>query len=164
MGVGALDTWMHWTIARTDLKALSRAMRNLEVPFGTLVEMAEISVDSRRRGVLDRPLVRARNALQERLLKMTFQSAREWDRGFELIGVRSGLSKVGAAMTPAETRTDVEKRLNSLSHRRNQISHEGDLSRKLRPQSITRNAIARTDVAADLGWIRAFLTAADTVV
>lgn len=163
MGVASLDTWMHWAIARVDLTALPRGLASLDIPFGEIVAMAANTVDARRRGVHSRPAVKARNALQDRLLRMTFQSAREWERGFELLGVSKALSTIGAAMTPVESRSDIVQRLNALSHRRNQISHEGDLTRQLRPQAVRRNTISRQDVAADLGWIRSFLTSAESV-
>ncbi|GAB3589397.1 hypothetical protein GCM10027446_01630 [Angustibacter peucedani] len=61
---------------------------------------------------------------------MTFQNARQWDYGFDLLGIRSGLTKTGRAMTPIEPKASLETRLNSLSHRRNRVVHEGDLVRR----------------------------------
>lgn len=163
MGVAALDTWMHWSIRNADLSALSNRLHNLEVAFGDLVGMGQDSLDARRRGVLDRPIVRARNILNEKLLTMTFQTARQWELGFDLLGIRQGIKKAGLAMTPTQTHAMVTDKLNALSHRRNKIVHEGDLRRLLRPQTITRSQLLRADVDADLAWIGDFLAAVDTV-
>lgn len=163
MAVASLDTWMHWKIRGVELKALTRKTKDLSVPFVALVEMGQRSLDARRDSVEDRPMVRARNVLNEQILRMTFQSARQWADGFALIGVGSGLASAGRAMSPPESKADVETRLNRLSHRRNLIVHEGDLRRLVRPQRITRNKISRAEVDDDLNWIRRFLVAADSI-
>ncbi|GAA3539023.1 hypothetical protein [Nocardioides daeguensis] len=164
MGVAGLDTWMHWKIHRVPLDALSQNLAEIAVPFANLVEMGERSVEARKQGVRDRPMVRARNALHAQLLRITFQSARDWQRGFNLLGVRSGFTAVGAAMVPSEAKADIESRLNQLSHRRNQVVHEGDLMRQAKPRAIRHNDLEAAKVADDLLWIRRFLTAVDSMV
>lgn len=94
---------------------------------------------------------------------MTFQSAKEWDDGFALLGVKSGLATTVSAMSPAETLPVLKDRVNGLSHRRNLIVHEGDLRRLVRPRTVTRNKLSRTEVDDDLAWIRRFLVAADSI-
>jgi len=163
MGVAALDTWMHWSIRNTDLSALSKRLHNLDVPFGELVAMGNYSIDARQRGVRDRPGVRARNVLNAKLLTMTFQTARQWEVGFGLLGIRSGLSSAGSAMTPKQTHSAVTEKLNALSHRRNMIVHEGDLVRLVRPRNIQRARLPRPEVDADLAWVGSFLSAVDTL-
>lgn len=127
---------MHWSIRRVEFGELSKALASVEVPFGDLVTSSNRSGQARRTGVDDRPLVRARNTLNERILAMTFQSARRWDTGFAMSGIWKGVSRTAAAMPPPESRTSVEDRLNRSSHRRNKIVHEGDLVRMMRPQRI----------------------------
>lgn len=163
MGVAALDTWMHWSIRNVDLSDLSSKLHDLDVPFGDLVAMGNASVEARRRSAHDRPIVRARNVLNEKLLTMTFQTARQWELGFNLLGISRGIAKAGRSMTPPQSHGSVSGKLNALSHRRNQIVHEGDLKRLVRPQKISRSEILRADVDADLTWIGAFLSAVDTV-
>lgn len=163
MGVAALDTWMHWSIRNVDLHDLSNSLGGLEVPFSALVAMGRHSVLARQQNISDRPKVRARNTLDEKLLTMTFQNGRQWERGLALLGIRGGLKKAGQAMAPTETTQAIVQHLDALSHRRNKIVHEGDLQRLLRPQKIKREGLLRSDVDADLAWIRQFLTAVDTV-
>jgi hypothetical protein len=163
MGVAALDTWMHWSVQSTNLNALSSRLHNLDVPFGALVAMGNDSLSARRRDVRDRPIVRARNVLNEKLLTMTFQTAKQWELGFDLLGIRQGIKKTGLAMTPNQTHATVTAKLNELSHRRNKIVHEGDLRRLVRPRTVTRSQLLRSDVDADIAWIGSFLIAVDTV-
>lgn len=163
MAVAALDTWMHWSLRKVDLDNLSRRLYGLEIPFGTLVDMGDHSTAARSAGIADRPRVRARNALNEKLLTMTFQNARQWDYGFDLLGIRSGMTKTGRAMNPAEPKASLETRLNSLSRRRNRVVHEGDLVRKMRPQTVKREKLLRPELDDDIAWVRRFLTAVDTV-
>lgn len=163
MGVAALDTWMHWSIRRADLNKLSNSLAQLEVPFEALVASGRRSVEARHQNIRDRPQVRARHTLNEKLLTMTFQNGRQWEKGFALLGIKSGLTRAGQAMAPTETRTAIMQRLDALSHRRNKIVHEGDLQRQFRPQQIWREELPRVDVEADLAWVRSFLTAVDTV-
>ena len=163
MGVAALDTWMHWSIRRVDLGALSKRLGSLEGPFAALVEMGQKSVEARVAGRKDKPGVRARNVLNERLLTMTFQNGRQWDIGFQMLGVSNGLAQCARALSPSQTRAAVESRLNALSHRRNCIVHEGDLLRQIRPRTVKRTKLLRAEVDDDLAWVRAFLIAADAV-
>lgn len=110
------------------------------------------------------PTFGRRNILNERLLRMTFQSAKEWDTGFALLGVKSGLTNAGRALNPLLTKAQVETRLNQLSHRRNCIVHEGDLRRLVRPQKISRSRLTRPEVDGDLQWIERFLSAVDGLI
>lgn len=164
MGVAALDTWMHWAIRRVELNALSGRLGRLEVPFSALVEMGQKSVAARVAGRRDKPATRARNVLNEKLLTMTFQNARQWDMGFQMLGVNNGLTRAAGAMTPPLTRATVESRLNGLGHRRNCVVHEGDLARQMRPRRVARSPLLRPQVEDDLMWIRGFLMAADATV
>lgn len=164
MGVAALDTWMHWAIRRVELDDLSSRLGALEVPFSALVEMGKRSVEARAGGRKDKPGVRARNVLNEKLLTMTFQSGRQWDMGFQMLGVGNGLTLTARALTPPLTRAAVETRLNSLSHRRNCIVHEGDLLRQMRPRTVKRSKLLRSSVDDDLAWIRSFVAAADGIL
>lgn len=163
MGVAALDTWMHWSIRKVNMDRLSKGVAGLEVPFGELVESGRQAVQARNQNRKHRPQVRARNVLNEKLLKMTFQNSRQWENGLSLLDIKSGLKKAGQQMTPPETRDDIAKRLDALSHRRNKIVHEGDLRRLVRPRTITRQKLVRARVDDDLAWIRRFLAAVDTV-
>jgi hypothetical protein len=164
MGLAALDTYLHWTIRQVDLAAMSPSLKKVKIQFGELVKSGQKSIASRKAGIADRPQTRARNVLNEHLLTLTFQSAEQVQTALSLAGVAKAFEQLAAAMVPSSTPSEVKEKLNSLSHRRNKIAHEGDLTRLLRPQRITRETIARQDVDNDLVWIRRFLDALQIVV
>ncbi|MFB8314728.1 HEPN domain-containing protein [Streptomyces sp. NPDC055961] len=164
LGVAALDTYLHWAIRNVDLaKPLSNGLAAIEIDFETLVDMGRKSVKARQDGTLDRPMVRARNALNDQLLTMTFQSARQVEKALQMLGVTRCWKQLAPVMNPPTTPADLQKRLNSLSHRRNKIVHEGDLLRQDRPRKVGHEKITAVEVKADLDWIEAFVAALDQV-
>lgn len=163
MGLAAIDTQLHWMVRRVDLKSLTTTLGAVSVPFEELVLMGSASVENRRLGRLDRPATRARNVLNEALLRMTFQSASQVEKALALAGIAKPWSKLAATISPPETVATIRAHLNQLAHRRNLIVHEGDLKRLIRPQSITRESIYPADVANELAWIRRFITAIDSL-
>jgi hypothetical protein len=92
--------------------------------------MGAKSVEARKRSKADRPTARARNVLNEKLLTMTFQNARQVVEALTMIGLSKPWSRIAAAMPNDTTPTEVQRKLNSISHRRNKIVHEGDLRRQ----------------------------------
>ncbi|MEE9964063.1 MAG: hypothetical protein K4304_03090 [Propionicimonas sp.] len=164
MSVTAIDTQLHWLVRRVPLAGtLPKTLAKMEVPLQSLVDMAERSVENRRRGIADRPETRARNVLNETILKMPFQGASAVERALGMAGIAHVWTKLGAAMSPAETGNDVKDQLNKLTHRRNQIAHEGDLRRLVRPQAVTHQDISAESVAEALAWARRFCAAIHTV-
>lgn len=163
MGVAAIDTQMHWLVRGVDLRnPLSKELKNIPIHFEEMLSMAQNSVDSRRAGVTDRPTVRARNALNDALLRMTFQSARQVENALAMAGIKKGWNKLTTAMAP-DTSQDIRDHLNRLSHRRNLIVHEGDLKRAIRPSTLQRADITRSYVRGELDWIRRLLIAVNSI-
>lgn len=159
MGVAAIDTYLHWAIRNADLDSLPKKLQDLQVSFADLLDMGDASVEARRYGRHDRPRVRARTVLNEALLKMSFQSARGVENGLGMVGVQQCWKNLNKQIQPHETATDIKTRLNALAHRRNQIVHEGDLVRLVRPRSVRVSDIERSRVRDDLAWIRRFVAA-----
>lgn len=163
MGVAAVDTYLHWAVRRSDLDTLSSKLTKVDVSFGELLEMGDASVEARRKGKNDRPRVRARNALNERILTMTFQSARQVEDALSMAGVTKMWAGIGAAFLPHTPPKDIKVRLNQIVHHRNRIVHEGGLRRLVRPQAVSREPIERAAVADDLDWIQSFVDALSIV-
>lgn len=164
LGVAALDTYLHWAIRRVAFTSMSKKLAGVSVAFGDLVAMGEKSVEARTREVRDRPQTRARNVLNERLLTMTFQTARQVEDALAMLGVVQPWKNLSKAISPPSTEAELKRRLNHLSHRRNKIVHEGDLRRQARPRSIAHEQIEREDVEDDLAWIKSFVSALAQVV
>lgn len=137
MAVAALDTYMHRLI-------LSRAYEHREMPsglaglavgFGDLVAQAEESVRARQEERNERPKVRAKRVLRDRLLRETFQRADDVSRALSMAGRSKSWPAIAAEMPGGETHEALKKRLNAIVDRRNAIVHEGDYKRQERPRS-----------------------------
>lgn len=160
MGSAAIDTYMHWRVRSVALDGdLSKPLERLEIPLAALIETGKKSVEARRQGVRDRPLVRARNALVNRILGDTYQTERGVENAMALAGATKYWEPVSKALN--ETPRAVKSHLNALAHRRNKIVHEGDILRKSRPRRIQHEELDRAEVLRELTWIRAFLIAMD---
>lgn len=164
MGVAAIDTQLHWLIRRVDLSGpLPGALATLPVAFADLIETGKLSVENRRLGRIDRPQTRARNVMNEVILTKTFQSADQVQTALSMIGISKAFPAIAAAIVPSETPAAIKGHLNKLTHRRNAIVHEGDLTRLMRPQTVKRGSLDASDVRTELDWIRKFILAVDGV-
>ncbi len=161
MAVAAVDTYMHVTvlgaIGSTDSTTPSKSLRGLDMDFGDLVDLADAAVEARREERDIRPRVQVKNALHRRLLRETFQSADQVSRAMAFAGVTHIWKTTSAAMN--ESPEEIKARLNRLVHRRNQIVHEGDLKRQVRPRGLSFNAIEHNSVVEDIAWVESLLDA-----
>ena len=101
-------------------------------------------------------------AHDQRVLKKTFQSFDEVSIALSLAGIKDGWSRTAKQM--GCTSKEIEGRLNKIVHRRNQIVHEGDIKRALRPRQLQYNEIGQKEIVADLDWIEQLLNSIDVVV
>lgn len=163
MGSASIDTFLHWRVARVDLKAgpLAKELSSLEVNFGELVDMGRADVLARQQNRVNRPLVKARNVLHQRLLRDTFQTKRGVERALAMCGIKDIWRSISRAM--GEPTNDVTDHLNALASRRNAIVHEGDIQRQSRPRAVRHQPIEAAEVAAELAWVRRFVVALSVV-
>jgi len=165
MGVAALDTYMH-AVVRARLSynrgALPNALLRLDLPFEELTSLAETALAAQRAGRSTRPWVQVTNALHRRLLTATFQSCRGVEWAMALAGVGNVWNQVATGLNC--TADEVKARLTSIVHRRNQIVHEGDLRRLVRPRQVDYNCIDAAQVPADLHWLAELIAALDSIL
>lgn len=163
MGVAAIDTYFHWRVHRVDLNSTSipKKLAELDVPFEALLQSGKKSVDARKEGISDRPMVRTRNVLHNVTLGMTFQKARDVETAFNLVGISKPWRNLAASM--GQSADSIKKKLNALAHRRNRIVHEGDIQRKSKPHRVKLNELDSDEVADSLDWIDSFLKAVDNL-
>ena len=167
MAVTALDTYMHRAIMKAASVErsggnLPRALRDERVPISSLEELAKAVVEGRKKGVHTRPWVRVRNTLHRALLRRTFQSFDDIGRGMSQLGVQNGWSKVAVELGTAPA--EIRERLNRIVLRRNQVVHEGDFVRQVRPQQVKYNSVDDEVVRDDVRWVSELLNAIDQVV
>lgn len=164
MGIAGLDTYVHRMIVwRIDPRyELPKALRKLGVQFGDFADMSDEWLASQQAGSQSRPWVRAKNLLHERLLRETFQSYEDVQDGLAMAGVKTLWSDTAEVLSSKPA--DIKTRLNGLVHRRNQVVHEGDIRRQIRPQGLRYNAIVRAEVLDDLDWLEELIGALNEVV
>ena len=80
-----------------------------------------------------------------------------------MIGISGAYAALSSALVPSEPPAAIKSHLNRLTHRRNLIVHEGDLTRLMRPRTIKRGDITNAQVVDELEWIRRFITAVDSI-
>lgn len=161
LGSAAIDTYFHWRVRTVDLGAeIPKALKQLSVTFGDLLESGNKSVDARQRNISDRPTVRARNALHREILIDSYQSVRGIEKALSLVGAKKYWEPISSSL--GESVTDIKTRLNTIANRRNRIVHEGDIKRLSKPQRITHDALEAGEVEPQLAWIRSFLSAVDS--
>ncbi|WP_141018299.1 HEPN domain-containing protein [Azoarcus sp. DD4] len=167
MAVAAIDSYMHWLVFRrlSDVRRegdLPKSLAKLSVPFSDLASLADALIAARRANREIRPWVQVKNSVQKELLRETFQSYEQVANALALSGVEKGWSRT--AVKIGCTANDIKERLNRIVHRRNQVVHEGDITRASRPQNLKYNSVAHDSVVDDVTWIEALLTAIEEVV
>jgi hypothetical protein len=165
MGVAALDTYMHAVVVThlsDNRTSLPKALKRLPLKFEELAQLAENTVAAQQAGNQSRPWVQVKNALHRKLLTVTFQSYEDVGDAMAMAGVKKGWTKVAQQL--GCNVEEIRSRLGSIVHRRNQIAHEGDLRRLVRPRNIQHNTIDHDNVSSDLDWLGQLIGAIDTVV
>lgn len=163
MASASIDTYLHWRVRKVELKGktLNKALKKLEVPFGELVAMARADVKARKEGIANRPIIKARNVLHQRILQDSYQSQSGIERALSMCGITKYWA--GIADELGEPAEEVKKHINSLARRRNAIVHEGDIQRKSKPRDIKHESLTADKVREELRWVRAFVNALGVV-
>jgi len=167
LGVSALDRYVHERVVKGIVAALSRpslnrAQQKLPIPAALALKISRKVLAAGSSGKPIRPANELRNELQEALHRRTFQSWREVETAFELIGVTGLTSKVQAAYGAAST-TAFQDRLDEIAKRRNQIVHEADLVRHQRGGRPRHHPITRGFVADALDFLDGFVAKLESV-
>jgi RiboL-PSP-HEPN len=167
MSMASVDAYMHWLVFRRISEVrregdLPKSLAKLDLPFGDLALLADATINAQRQDRHIRPWVQVKNALQRQLLKKTFQSFDEVSTAFSLAGIERGWSRVAEKLGISSE--DIKLRLNNITHRRNQIVHEGDITRASRPRRLRYNKINHATVMSDVDWIEQLLKCVEKVV
>lgn len=167
MAVAAMDSYMHWLVFRrlSDGRRegdLPKSLAKLSVPFSDLASLADALIAARRANREVRPWVQVKSSVQKELLRETFQSFDQVASALALAGIEKGWSRTAEKI--GCTANDIKERLNRIVHRRNQIVHEGDITRASRPQNLKYNSVEHDSVVDDVTWIKRLPTAIEEVV
>lgn len=167
MAVAALDSYMHWLVYRrlSDVRKegdLPKPLAKLDMPFLDMASLADAAIEARRQKANIRPWVQVKNAIQKRLSRETFQSYEQVHRAFALAGIDKSWSRIANKL--GSSTKDIEARLDYLVYRRNQIVHEGDITRASRPRKLKYNGVKHKAIVSDVDWIEELIAAIEDVV
>lgn len=162
-GISALDRYVHETIIKNYVHAYNnydhtKQMREFKIPATVAIEIVNKVHKAKNDGKSIRPANEIRKAVQEILHKRPFQSWREIDYGYSLIGY-SSIDKylrddAGLSQQDVDNK---KKELNRIVARRNHIVHEGDLARHQRGGQIKPQILRRKWVEDSLAFIDNFV-------
>lgn len=166
-GVSALDRYVHERVIKGFVKAykqgnLTREQREYSVPVTLAMNIVEKTRQAYRNGNTVRPSNEIRRFAQEELHRKPFQSWREIDYAFRLIGQSNLSGELQRAYVVGDMRP-IKKQLNDIVARRHRIVHEGDLVRHQRGGNIKPQSIERMFVADSLDFLDDFVTKLDAI-
>jgi len=157
LGVSALDRYLHERVVKSIVKSLrsadlKSAQERLAIPAILAVRMTKDWKKAARSGKPIRPANQLRISLQEALHLRSFQTWREIEEAFELIGITGVMGKLQTAYGVGDI-TPVRSQLNSVVQRRHRIVHEGDLVRHKRAGQPRMHPLKRKYVADSLDFL-----------
>ncbi len=161
-GVSAIDRYVHERVVKGFVTAfrspeLTKQQRDFQVPATLAIDIVNRIHAARRSSKNTRPANEIRKAVQEVLHKRPFQSWREIEYGFCLIGYKNLGKELKTAngITDADMKS-IEQSLNKIVSRRNKIVHEGDLARHQRGGNVSPQSIKRKWVSDSLYFFSDF--------
>ena len=167
MAVTALDAYLHRRVyeSAAPSEKLTSGLVKLRVSFNDLAEIANATVAARakKKPITDRPWVRVKNVLYDRLLQITFQSSQQVTDALGMVGVSDGWTKIAAAIGGGAKAKDLIAELDRIIRGRNQVVHEGDFTKQYRPQKVKRNSVSQADTATAIDFIEALIVAIDGI-
>jgi hypothetical protein len=133
---------------------LTKNQREFHVPATLAIDIVNRVHSARRDGQAIRPANEIRKVVQKVLHKRPFQSWREIEYGFSLIGCKDlGKALRNAHSISPQDLESLKEQLNKVVARRNQIVHEGDLPRHQRGGQVYVQEIRRLWVQESLDFL-----------
>jgi len=161
-GVSAIDRYVHERIVKAFVNAfrspeLTKNQREFQVPATLAIDIVNRVHSARHASQTIRPANEIRKVVQQTLHKRPFQSWREIEYGFSLIGIKD----LGKTLKTTHTLSNddleaLKNQLNKIVARRNQIVHEGDLPRHQRGGQVYVQEIRRLWVQESLDFLAGF--------
>ncbi len=157
LGVSGLDRYVHERVIRGIVKSLrkpdlNRTQEGFSVPASLALEVTKALQIAHRKGKMLRPANEIRNKIQEIIHSRPFQSWREIEAAFELLGENNFSGKLQTAYAVGDI-GPIKRELGSIIRRRNWIVHEGDLVRHKKGGDARCNEIAPKFVREGLVFI-----------
>lgn len=162
MAVSAFDRYVHERVVKAIIPALKsgslcREQEELSIPATVAVGITKRVADARRRNQRIRPANEIRNALQELLHRKPFQSWREIESAFRLIGLSGLAGKIQTARHLSSI-DPLKRKLDKIADRRNKIVHEADLVRHVRAGKIRPIELTSREVKDSVQFLKDLVT------
>lgn len=156
-GVSALDRYVHERVVKGIIKALNtkdltRQQEELSMPAVVTLTIAEEIRKARQQGKHIRASNIVRRKLQELLHRRPFQSWRELEYAFNLLGITNLAGQLQRAYGVPNMKP-IKDQLNHIAVRRNAIVHEGDLLRHQRGGKARMHPVSRKYVDDTLTFL-----------
>lgn len=161
--VSALDRFMHdlvveksWALLRKGESEVPNEMRKIRI---SVVETKR-ALERLRADAKARPGHIVKKAIQDVLHRdYTFQKPDDILKAGRMLGIEDFWGRVAEAMPGNPNKDQIIQRIRTISKRRNQIVHEADLIVKTKPKKVRVREIKRSEVVADIEWLRTFVRA-----
>lgn len=160
--VSALDRYVHERVCKGIIASfrnseLLKEQQEFEIPLKLAMEAAEALRRAQREGRQVRPANEFRKAIQELLHKRPFQSWRDIDYAFRLIGINGLAGKIQQSKGLSDMKT-YKAELGRIVDRRHRIVHEGDLPRHQRGGQALKEPISRKFINDSIAFIEGFVS------
>lgn len=166
-GVSALDRYVHERVVKGIISALrtpdlNRKQQELSLPAAMALQAAEAVRRAQREKRSVRPANEIRKRIQEALHLRPFQSMRQIEDAFELLGITGLKGRLQASYATGDFKP-ISTQLDAIVARRHRIVHEGDLVRHERGGQPRKNEISRKQVEDGLTFVDDFVLKLDAV-
>jgi hypothetical protein len=170
-GVSALDRYMHDIVEHYAISMLAgpftdipKSLGDFSMPLKVTEQCLKKALESRNREAYakTRPRIILRQKFREALNKKTFQKYEDISNAFGLLNLNNPWDNIATEMNISSV--ILKKRINSITHRRNKIVHEGDIQHGHKRKKIKLNDIKHNDTVEDIKWLDAFVKAIDKMV
>lgn len=167
-GVSALDRYVHERVVKgivAALKAgsLTKQQEEFSIPVTTAIQMSEEIAIAKKKGDNIRVANVVRKKIQELLYKRPFQSWREIEYAFNLLGVTNLAGQLQTAFHVSDIKP-IKTQIGQIANRRNSIVHEGDLLKHERGGKVRIQPISRKYVDDTLTFLNTFVSHLENVV
>jgi len=166
--VSALDRYLHDLVVEHSWKLLSRKEEHIPTELSKLqlpILTTKKALKKLRGDPKSRPGYIVKKAVQENLHRQfTFQNPDSVVQACRMLGVEDLWALAASRMPGRPDKEHVVSTLKNIAMRRNQIVHEADLIRKIKPKTITTRSIKLAETREHVEWIRSLVAAIDAVV
>ncbi len=169
-GVSALDRYIHdivehyaITMLAGSLTDVPKSLGDFSMPLKVTEECLKKALESRNgKKTNTRPRTILRQKFREALNKKTFQKYDDISNAFRLLNLQEPWNNIATQMKISND--ELKKRLNSITHRRNKIVHEGDIQHGPKLRKIKLNDIQNGKTNEDINWLENFVRAIENMV